>query len=146
MMAVIPTGAKRPRHLPSRSTGLPSLVHARSLVALLLGMTIARAANAQTAAIDPGMTQAQVVAKLGPPLSTRTSDGHTYLFYKNGCERTCGMNDLVVLDSGKVVDAVFRSPSRKYTGKSSSPVMISRTDARRGGAPTPKTAPPTKKP
>jgi hypothetical protein len=29
--------------------------------------------------IDPGMTQAQVVAKLGEPLSTRTYDGHTYL-------------------------------------------------------------------
>ena len=38
-------------------------------------------------------------------------DGFTYLLYRNGCEKKCGMNDLVVLDSGKVVDAVFRSSS-----------------------------------
>ncbi len=78
--------------------------------------------------IDPGMTQAQVVAKLGEPLSTRTYDGHTYLLYKNGCERSCGMSDLVVLDSGKVVDAIFRSNARRYSGTSSSPRMILAAD------------------
>jgi hypothetical protein len=95
------------------------------------------------ATIDSGMTQAQVVERLGRPLSIRSTDGHTYLFYKNGCEKRCGINDLVVLDSGKVVDAVFRSPSRKYTGKSSSPVMIPAPDAKRGaGAASPKKKPP----
>jgi len=78
------------------------------------------------------MSREQVVAKLGEPLSTRTYDGHTYLLYRNGCEKKCGMNDLVVLDSGKVVDAVFRSPSRWYSGKSSSPRMISAAEARKG--------------
>jgi hypothetical protein len=78
--------------------------------------------------IDPGMTQAQVVAKLGEPLSTRTYDGHTYLLYKNGCERSCGMSDLVVLDSDKVVDAIFRSNARRYSGTSSSPRMILAAD------------------
>ena len=82
--------------------------------------------------IDPGMTQEQVVAKLGKPLSSRTYDGYTYLFYRNGCEKKCGMNDLVVLDSGKVVDAVFRSANRHYSGTSSSPRMISAADARHG--------------
>jgi len=82
--------------------------------------------------IDPGMSREQVVAKLGEPLSTRSYDGHTYLLYRNGCEKKCGMNDLVVLDSGKVVDAVFRSPSRWYSGKSSSPRMISAAEARKG--------------
>ena len=81
--------------------------------------------------IDPGMTREQVVAKLGEPLSARTYDGHTYLLYRNGCEKKCGMNDLVVLDSGKVVDAVFRSHARKYSGTSSSPHMISAAEARK---------------
>lgn len=84
------------------------------------------------ATIDPGMTQEQVVAKLGKPLSSRSYDGYTYLFYRNGCEKKCGMNDLVVLDSGKVVDAVFRSANRHYSGTSSSPRMISAADARHG--------------
>ena len=89
------------------------------------------------ATIDPGMTRDQVVAKLGEPLSTRSYDGHTYLLYRNGCEKKCGMNDLVVLDSGKVVDAVFRSQGRKYSGTSSSPRMISAVEARKGvGAPS----------
>jgi len=94
------------------------------------------AATETPSTIDPGMTRAQVVAKLGEPLSTRSYDGHTYLLYKNGCEKKCGMNDLVVLDSGKVVDAVFRSGARHYSGTSSSPKMILAADAKRGaGAP-----------
>lgn len=84
--------------------------------------------------IDPGMTREEVVAKLGEPLSARSYDGHTYLLYRNGCEKKCGMNDLVMLDSGKVVDAVFRSHARKYSGTSSSPRMISAAEARKGAA------------
>jgi len=88
------------------------------------------------ATIDPGMSREQVVAKLGVPLSARSFNGFTYLLYRNGCEKKCGMNDLVVLDSGKVVDAVFRSPSRRYSGTSSSPRMINEAEAKRGsGAP-----------
>ena len=128
--------------------------NSRSFVASLLRMTgvlaaLAAPLAAQQAAatIDSGMTQAQVVAKLGQPLSVRSSNGHTYLFYKNGCEKTCGINDLVVLDSGKVVDAVFRSPDRKYTGKSSSPAMVPAEAARKGKGTAVKTSEPsTKKP
>jgi hypothetical protein len=98
------------------------------LAALLFASPVAAQ---QPATIDPGMTRAQVVAKLGEPLSSRAFDGFTYLLYKNGCEKKCGMNDLVVLDSGKVVDAVFRAPGRRYTGTSSSPRMISMADANR---------------
>jgi hypothetical protein len=108
----------------------------RSLALASLGMTLVFAgrAGAQTnvATIDPGMTREQVVAKLGEPLSSRSFNSVTYLFYKNGCEKTCGMNDLVTLDSGKVIDAVFRSPGRKYTGTSSSPRMISMAEAAKG--------------
>ena len=89
-----------------------------------------RIRRAESATIDPGMTRDQVVAKLGEPLSSRSYDGFTYLLYRNGCEKKCGMNDLVVLDSGKVVDAVFRSSGRTYSGTSSSPQMISRRGAR----------------
>ncbi len=87
--------------------------------------------------VEPGMTREQVIATLGEPLSTRRFQGHTYLLFQNGCEKKCGMNDLVVLDSGKVVDAVFRSSARHYSGKSSSPVAIPADVAKHGGATAP---------
>jgi hypothetical protein len=108
------------------------------MTALLMGGAAASLGAQGTVMIDPGMTREQVVAKLGEPLSVRSYDGHTYLLYKNGCEKTCGMSDLVMLDSGKVVDAVFRAQSRHYSGTSSSPRMISMAEAKRGigsGAP-----------
>jgi hypothetical protein len=105
----------------------------RALIAVLC--VSASALGAQTSAtIDPGMTREQVVAKIGEPLSSRSYQGFTYLLYKNGCEKKCGMNDLVVLDSGKVVDAVFRAKGRTYSGTSSSPRMISAVDAKHGSA------------
>jgi len=39
------------------------------------------------------------------------------------------MNDLVILRNDSVVDAIFRSPARHYTGKSSSPAPVSAKDA-----------------
>ena len=84
-----------------------------------LGTLSVGAQTVQT--IEPGMSQAQVVERLGQPVAVRTYGSFTYLLYKNGCEKRCGMNDLVVLDSDKVVDAVFRSSARKYAGTSSSP-------------------------
>jgi hypothetical protein len=105
------------------------------ITALVLAAAAGPSLRAQApATIDPGMTREQVVAKLGQPLSAREKDSHLYLFYKNGCEKKCGMNDLVVLDSGKVVDAVFRSAARKYSGESSSPRMIDQAEARKGGS------------
>jgi len=95
--------------------------------------------------IEPGMSQAQVVERLGQPSAVRTYGSFTYLLYKNGCEKRCGMNDLVVLDSDKVVDAVFRSSARKYAGTSSSPRAIPAEEARRGTAGgAPLTTPPPK--
>jgi hypothetical protein len=89
--------------------------------------------EAQTApTIEPGMSQSQVEERLGQPLAVRTYGSFTYLLYRNGCEKRCGMNDLVVLDSNKVVDAVFRSSARKYAGSSSSPRAIPADEARRG--------------
>ena len=123
----------------------------RSLIAVVVLVSSAATLGAQTgsttAKIDPGMTRDQVVAALGQPLSVRSRNGFTYLLYHNGCEKTCGMGDLVVLDSGKVVDAVFRSSARQFTGTSSSPRMITGAEARKGKAAgiRPETAPePTK--
>jgi hypothetical protein len=78
------------------------------------------------------MTETQVVAKLGQPASSHSFQTFTYLFYKNGCEKKCGMDDLVTLDSGRVIDAVFRSSSRHYSGTSSSPRAIPAAEASKG--------------
>ena len=79
--------------------------------------------------IDPGMPKAQVVARLGAPAVERSTGDATFLFFKNECHRTCGMNDIVVLDKGVVVDAIFRSAKRRYSGTSSSPRMIPAAEA-----------------
>ena len=104
---------------------------------LVAAMAVASPLAAQDAAvvIDPGMTRAEVVERLGKPLNERKSGEHTYLFYRNGCERSCGMNDLVVLDDGKVSDAIFRSPGRRYSGTSSSPTGVkpARSQSAEGG-------------
>jgi hypothetical protein len=90
---------------------------------LLVFSFVAATSQAQTATgtIDPGMTQAQVIERLGKPATVRNYQGSTYLMYSNSCGKTCGMQDIVILDHDVVVDAVFRSPNRHYSGTSSSP-------------------------
>lgn len=101
---------------------------------LLFALVLASPALAQDAIvrIEPGMTRAQVIERLGRPATERASNGFTYLFYINGCERTCGMNDLVTLRGDSVTDAIFRAPNREYTGRSSSPVQSRSPRANRG--------------
>lgn len=79
-------------------------------------------ASGAAGTIDPGMSRAQVIERLGKPATVRTYQGSTYLMYSNKCGKKCGMQDIVILDHDVVVDAVFRSPDRHYTGTSSSPV------------------------
>jgi hypothetical protein len=79
--------------------------------------------------ISPGMSRAKVVAVLGRPTTDLTVSEFRYLFYQNSCGKACGMNDLVILRNDGVIDAIFRSPSRHYTGTSSSPAPISAKDA-----------------
>jgi hypothetical protein len=74
--------------------------------------------------IDPGMTREQVVERLGKPLNERKTGNSWFMFYRNGCERSCGMNDLVILEDDKVVDAIFRSPTRHYSVASTSPTGV----------------------
>lgn len=111
-------------------SGMLTLMLPLIVSAMVVLPTVARA-QTMVASIDPGMSRDQVVAKLGEPLSSRSYQDFTYLLYHNGCEKACGMSDLVVLDSGKVVDAVFRSKDRHYTGTSSSPHMIPAPEARK---------------
>jgi hypothetical protein len=91
-----------------------------------LALAVAAPLRAQDAeqTIDPGMTRDQVVEHLGKPLNERKTGNAWFMFYGNGCERTCGMNDLVILEDGKVVDAIFRSASRHYSAASSSPTGV----------------------
>jgi len=105
----------------------------RRLIVLAL-LAFPAAAGAQAGTIAPGMTRAQVVSSLGEPATSRVANEFTYLFYRNDCGKACGMNDLVVLRSDSVIDAIFRSPSRRYTGKSSSPAPLTRGEARSGVA------------
>jgi hypothetical protein len=79
--------------------------------------------------VSPGMTRAKVVAAIGAPTTERTVGEFRYLFYANACGKQCGMNDLVVLRNDSVVDAIFRSSTRRYSGTSSSPAPISAKDA-----------------
>jgi hypothetical protein len=103
-------------------------------IVLLFALIFVPSAVAQTGAvqIDPGMTRAEVVERLGKPATERASNGFTYLFFINGCERTCGMNDLVTLRGDSVVDAIFRAPSRVYSGRSTSPQQNRTPRANRG--------------
>jgi len=115
----------------------------RSVVAALLAVfasvALARPVHAQAPdnQIDPGMSKAQVIQHLGQPQSISKKDSSLFLYYKNGCEKTCGMLDLVILINDKVVDAIFRDPNRHYTGKSTSPMALTPAEARKAstGAP-----------
>jgi hypothetical protein len=95
-----------------------------SIVLSLLCLPTLLLAQQADHVISPGMTRAQVVAALGAPATQRTASEFTYMFYPNACGRACGMNDLVILRNDSVSDAIFRSPSRHYTGTSSSPEQV----------------------
>lgn len=81
----------------------------------------APAASASIATIDPGMTVAEVEAAWGKAGVTRTDGDQTFLFYQNDCLKTCGTFDVVMLQGGKVVDAIVRASYHRYSGTSSSP-------------------------
>ncbi len=74
-----------------------------------------------TGTIDPGMAEREIYSLWGPPIAVRRQGEFTYLYYRNGCEYTCGTEDVVFLQNGKVVDAVLRWPGHEYSGQSSSP-------------------------
>lgn len=77
--------------------------------------------SADTGTVAPGMTERDVYALWGSPAAVRRAADHTYLYFNNGCEKTCGTMDLVILQNGQVVDAIVRWPGHGYSGESSSP-------------------------
>jgi hypothetical protein len=74
-----------------------------------------------TGTVNPGMTRDEVVAVWGPPVAEREQESWSYLYFRNGCEVTCGTFDVVFLENGQVVDAVVRGTGHTYAGNSSSP-------------------------
>jgi hypothetical protein len=75
--------------------------------------------------IEPGMSQEQVVARLGHPVVERHDGAHTYLTFDNDCGKNCGGDDLVILDNDAVVDAVFHTGQRQYAGTGSATTLTS---------------------
>jgi hypothetical protein len=74
-----------------------------------------------TGTIDPGMPERQVYELWGSPAAVRRAGEYAYLFFRNGCEYTCGTMDVVTLQNGQVVDAIVRWDGHRYSGESSSP-------------------------
>jgi len=92
-----------------------------ALAATLVMVATAQAQQREVRTIAPGMTADQVRAEFGQPAGTSSRGDFVFWFYDNGCERECGFPDLVVFQSGQVVDAVLRAPWHEYAGESSSP-------------------------
>lgn len=74
-----------------------------------------------TGTVAPGMTREQVIAVWGVPVAERSVDGRTFLYFRNGCEVSCGTFDVVFLENNQVVDAIVRGMGHTYAGTSSSP-------------------------
>jgi hypothetical protein len=91
--------------------------------------------------IEAGMPRADVISTLGAPAAERSSGGATYLFFPSACSPACAANDLVVLKGGRVSDAIFVTPSRRYSPSRAPAVaegstlaaVADRADLRRGG-------------
>ncbi|HEX9580387.1 MAG TPA: hypothetical protein VF970_04710 [Gemmatimonadales bacterium] len=74
-----------------------------------------------TGTVAPGMTRDDVIAVWGVPVAERTAGTRGYLYFRNGCEVSCGTFDVVLLENGQVVDAIVRGSGHSYAGTSSSP-------------------------
>jgi hypothetical protein len=67
------------------------------------------------------MTRDDVIGVWGPPVAERTLGAWTYLYFRNGCEASCGTFDVVFLQDGQVVNAIVRGAGHTYGGTSTSP-------------------------
>ena len=77
-----------------------------------------------TGTINPGMSEREIYELWAAPAAVRRVGHYTYLFFRNGCEYTCGTMDVVTLQDGHVVDAIVRWDGHRYSGESSSPPGI----------------------
>jgi hypothetical protein len=103
---------------------------------MLVSAVLAAPAAAQDGPvlIEPGMSQEQVVARLGHPVVERHAGIRTYLTFDNDCGKSCGGDDLVILDNDAVTDAVFRTGRRRYAGVSSATTLTSTSGKPRSAA------------
>jgi len=74
-----------------------------------------------TGTVNPGMSEREIYELWAAPAAVRRVGEYTYLFFRNGCEYTCGTMDVVTLKDGRVVDAIVRWDGHRYSGESSSP-------------------------
>jgi hypothetical protein len=74
-----------------------------------------------TGTLRPGMSRDDVVTTWGEPVAERQMGARAYLYFRNGCEVTCGTFDVVFLEDGQVVDVIARGAGHAYAGASSSP-------------------------
>ena len=74
-----------------------------------------------TGTVSPGMTRDEVIGVWGAPVTERVLGSWTYLYYRNGCEASCGTFDVVFLENGQVVNAIVRGRGHTYAGASTSP-------------------------
>jgi len=74
-----------------------------------------------TGTVAPGMSRDDVITVWGVPVAERVTGSRGYLYFRNGCEFSCGTFDVVMLENGQVVDAIVRGPGHTYAGTSSSP-------------------------
>ncbi|CAN5176673.1 hypothetical protein BH23GEM4_BH23GEM4_07820 [soil metagenome] len=88
----------------------------RTMQFLLLLLCCAAAPAVAQRTVGAGMTEAEVVSALGAPSSVRQAGTWTYLFYANGCSPRCGSADVVFLQEGRVVTALFRTRARSFSG------------------------------
>lgn len=89
-----------------------------------------------TGTVNPGMSYDDVVGVWGEPVTERTADGRQYLYFRNGCEASCGTFDVVFLENGQVVDAIVRGQGHDFSGTSSSPAgreAVANVPAQAGG-------------
>jgi hypothetical protein len=91
----------------------------RLALALALLSGAATRAEAQGATVRPGMTADDVKAAWGAPSAERIRGDFTYLSFPTACLPGCGTHDIVILQHGKVVDAIARSNGRRYEGNAS---------------------------
>jgi len=97
----------------------------------------AAAATGDSTTVRPGMREAEVLAVWGTSSGSRVRGDYKYLFFANGCQPACGIQDVVILERGQVIDAIARDPRHRYDGVSSSPA---------GRAPSRTVSPPTGSP
>jgi len=115
--------------LPPAASPLAGQVPAPAAVA-----APATRAATDTGIVRPGMREPQVLAAWGASSGSRVRGDYTYLFFANGCQPACGIQDVVILERGQVIDAIARDPRHRYDGVSSSPA--GRTPSRTVSPPT----------